>query len=229
MTIIAVSGLMREARIASGPGVRTLAGGTDAALLRQKLERAIAEGAQGIISIGIAGGVAPSLKSGDCVVGSSVLEGGERFFPDIQWTARIIETLPSAIPGVVAGVDAVMTTSWAKAALFRATGAHVVDMESHIVARVAKAHGLPFAVLRTISDPVGSTLPPLVATAVTDSGQVDLMRVLSSLLADPRQIPALIQTARESKAAFEALLRCRRALGLRLLGPNGSKLALDMG
>jgi hypothetical protein len=33
----------------------------------------------------------------------------------------------------------------------------------------------------------------------------------------------------ESKAAFEALLRCRRALGLRLLGPNGSELALDMG
>jgi adenosylhomocysteine nucleosidase len=197
--------------------------------LRQKLEQAIVEGAHGIVSIGIAGGVAPSLKSGDCVVGSAVLEGDERFFPDAQWTARIIAKLPSAIPGVVVGVDAVMTTSWAKAVLFRATGASAVDMESHIVARAAKAHGLPFAVLRTISDPAGSTLPPLVSMAVTDSGKIDLRAVLSSLLGDPRQIPALIQTGRESKAAFEALLRCRGALGLRLLGPDGSELALDMG
>jgi adenosylhomocysteine nucleosidase len=229
MTIIAVCGLMREARIASGPGVRTLTGGTNAVLLRQKLERAIGEGAHGIISIGIAGGVAPSLKSGDCVVGSVVLENGDRFFPDVQWTARIIAKLPSAIPGVVAGADAVMTTSWAKAALFRAVGAYAVDMESHIVARAAKAHGIPFAVLRTISDPAGSNLPPLVSMAVTDSGKVDLMRVLVSLLGNPRQIPALIQTARESKAAFEALLRCRGALGLRLLGPDGGELALNMG
>ena len=229
MTIIAVCGLMREARIAAGPGVRTLAGGTNAVLLSQKLERAIGEGAFGIVSIGIAGGVAPSLKSGDCVVGSAVLADGDRFFPDAQWTTRIIAKLPSAIPGVVAGTDAVMTTPWAKAALFRAVGAHAVDMESHIVARAAKAHGVPFAVLRTISDPAASALPPLVSTAVTDSGDIDIRRVLFSLLRNPGQIPALLQTARESKAAFQALLRCRRALGLRLLGPDGSELSLDMG
>jgi adenosylhomocysteine nucleosidase len=229
MTIIAVCGLVREARIAAGPDVRTLAGGTNAVLLRQKLERAIGDGAHGILSIGIAGGVAPSLKSGDCVVGSAVLADGERIFPDVQWTARLIAKLPSAISGVVAGVDTLMATSRAKAALFQATGAHAVDMESHIVARAAKAHGIPFAVLRTISDPAGSTLPPLASAAVTDSGKIDIMGVLFSLLGKPGQIPALIQTARESKTAFDALFRCRGALGLRLLGPDGGELALDMG
>jgi adenosylhomocysteine nucleosidase len=229
MTIIAVCGMTREARIAAGPGVETLAGGTKAVVLHQKLERAIGEGASGIVSIGIAGGIAPSLKSGDCVVGSVVLADGDRFFPDAQWTARILAKLPGAVAGVVAGVDAVMTTSSAKAALFRATGAYAVDMESHIVARLADAHRVPFAVLRTISDPPGSALPPLVSTAVTESGNIDFMRVLLSLLRNPGQIPALIQTARESQAAFAALLRCRRALGLRLLGPDGGELSLDMG
>lgn len=229
MTIIAVSGLVKEARIADGPGVRTIAGGTNAVLLRQKLEQAIGEGADGLISIGIAGAVAPSLKAGDCVVGSAVLEDNERFLPDAGWTARILAKLPHAIPGLVVGADAVMATAWAKAALFRATGAHAVDMESHVVARAAKAHGLHFVVLRTISDSAGTTLPPLVATAVTENGHIDFRRVMSSLLANPRQIPALLQAARESKAAFEALLRCRRALGLRFLGPDGGELPLDMG
>jgi hopanoid-associated phosphorylase len=206
-----------------------LAGGANPILLRQKLDRAIGEGAAGILSIGIAGGVAPSLKSGDCVVGSMVLEGSDRFFADGQWTARILAKLPSAIPGVVAGVDAIMATSWAKAALFRESGAHAVDMESHIVARAAKAHGIPFVVLRTISDPADRNLPPLVSTAVTDSGKIDYRRVLLSLLSNPGQISAMIQTARDSKAAFEALLRCRGALGLRFLGPDGGKLALDVG
>jgi adenosylhomocysteine nucleosidase len=229
VTIIAVSGLVKEARIADGPGVKTVAGGTNAVLLRQKLERAIGEGADGLISIGIAGGVAPSLKTGDCVVGSAVLEGNKRFLPDAGWTARMLAKLPHALPGLVVGADEVMATAWAKDALFRATGAYAVDMESHVVARAATTHGLPFAVLRTISDSAGTTLPLLVATAVTESGHIDYGRVMSSLLTNPRQIPALLQTARESKAAFEALLRCRRALGLRFLGPDGGELSLDMG
>src|SRR5204862_8244567 len=65
VTIIAVSGLMREALIAAGPGIRTLVGAGNAVLLRRKLEQAIAEGAEGLISIGIAGGLAPSLRAGD--------------------------------------------------------------------------------------------------------------------------------------------------------------------
>src|ERR1700674_3397726 len=37
MTIVAVSGLMREARIAGGPGVRSVVGGGDSTALRRKL------------------------------------------------------------------------------------------------------------------------------------------------------------------------------------------------
>ena len=43
--------------------------------------------------------------------------------------------------------------SKAKAALRATTGADAVDMESHIAARYAEQHSLPFAALRVISDP----------------------------------------------------------------------------
>jgi adenosylcobinamide amidohydrolase len=72
----------------------------------------------------------------------------------------------------------------------------------------------------------GTTTPS--ATYTTSAGTVNLFAVLKALLSDPRQIPALIRTARESNAAFRTLLRCRNILGLGLAGPDGSELALDM-
>lgn len=228
MTIIAVSGLMREARIAAGPGIRTMVGGGNAQLLRGRLEQAIADGAHGLISIGIAGGLARSLKPGDCVVASNVWEDGACFPTDAAWAMRIRENLPNAIYASMVGSDVIASTTSNKARLFRETGAYAVDMESHIVARAAKTHGLAFAVLRTICDSADTALPPLASAAISARGTVAVGRVLSSLVRDPRQISVLPRMARDSRAAFAALLRCRRRLGLRLLGPDGSELALDM-
>ena len=228
MTIVAVSGLMREARMVGGSGVRTVVGAGDAAALRRKLADAIAQGAHGIISIGIAGGLEPSLKSGDCLVASEVVTGGERIATDSAWRARMIARLPDATVGPLAGAERILVGKAAKADLFRASGAYAVDTESHVAAELARAHRLPFAVLRTISDPAGSELPALAAKALTPEGRVNVVAVLRSLLKEPRQLPDLARTARESKAAFDALLRCRRALGPGLLGPDGGELALDM-
>jgi len=47
----------------------------------------------------------------------------------------------------------------AKRALYLKTGALAVDMESHIVAGVAAAHGLPVAAIRVITDPALRAVP----------------------------------------------------------------------
>jgi hypothetical protein len=117
-------------------------------------------------------------------------------------------------------VDAILSGTSAKTACYQATGAAAVDMESHIVARVAVRHGIPFAVLRTIADRAGSELPQAAAIALTDDGRVNYRAVCASVLRKPGQIPALIRTGGEANAAFAALLRCRRAVGLRLAGPD---------
>lgn len=226
--IIAVTGLAREARIVAGVGVAAICCGGRSAPLREKLERAVTNRTAGIISIGIAGGLAPSLKSGDCVIASEIVSEGRHLPTDGPWTARLAKRLPDALVAPLASSQGIVLGRTSKADLFRATGACAVDMESHVAARFAGEHRIPFAALRAIADPAGSELPPLVSGAITPAGMVNLPAVLRAILRDPRQIPALIRTARESNAGFRTLLRCRDILGPGLAGPDRSELALDM-
>lgn len=71
MTVLAVTGLKREALIAGGPGVVAIAGGSDPGSLVDKL-KALHGDIQGVISFGLAGGLSPQLKVGDAVIGESV-------------------------------------------------------------------------------------------------------------------------------------------------------------
>jgi len=113
----------------------------------------------------------------------------------------------------IAGVDAPLAQAAAKTALFASTGAAAVDMESAVVARAAQRHGLPFAILRVIADPAHRPLPAAALVAMGADGEVDLAAVLGALLRSPRQLPALIRLARDSRGAFAALGRARAVLG----------------
>ena len=62
-----------EARIAAGLGVPVVCGG-DGQNLAASLARAMAAGCGGLISFGVAGGLAPDLKPGTCVIGSAILD-----------------------------------------------------------------------------------------------------------------------------------------------------------
>jgi hypothetical protein len=148
---------------------------------------------------------------------------GRRIPTNASWTARLAQRLPDAVVAPLASSQGIVFSRTAKGDLFRATGAYAVDMESHVAAYFAGEHRIPFAALRAIADPSVSELPPLVAGAIMPVGTVDLPGVLKAILKDPRQIPALIRTARESNAAFRTLLRCPH-LGLGLAGPDGASL-----
>jgi len=225
--ILAVTGLQREQRIVAGPGVEAIAGGGDHKRLEALLEARIT-GAHGIISIGIAGGLAPGLRVGDWVVADAVLADGEPLPTDASWTERLLSRLPEAIKGLLLGVDAVVADAGQKADLHRTTGALAVDMESHIVARVARRHRLPFAATRVVCDPVHRALPPAARIGMKPDGQMDLPAVLRSLLAEPSQLPALVVTGWEAKRSFASLLRGHRRLGTGLCGPDVSELPLDV-
>src|SRR5690242_20562660 len=94
--VVAVCGLAWEARIASGPGVRAIAGGVNAERLRAALELEIAGGASAVMSFGIAGGLVSNLKSGAWLVGRAVVTPKERWVCDDVWTALIATRLPGA-------------------------------------------------------------------------------------------------------------------------------------
>jgi hopanoid-associated phosphorylase len=215
--IVAVCGMEREARIAAGANVLTAVGSPSR--LRQRLGNALAD-ARGVISIGIAGALAPQLKSGDVVVANSVFAEKMRFAADDEWSARLVRSIPGAILAPLAGADALVTTIGEKARVFNATGAFTVDMESHIAAELAQNRGIPFAGLRIVADAATSGLPECASVGLTPEGKIDLAAVLTSVAKRPGQIPQAMRMAREVNAAFAALLRCRALLGDRLLGPD---------
>ncbi len=122
-----------------------------------------------------------------------------------------------------AGVDLPLAGAAEKRALHARCGASLVDMESHIVARVAQRHGLPFAAIRVVADPAERQLPHAATVGMRPDGRVDVAAVLRSLARDPRQLPDLIRTARDARAAFAGLFRCRQLLGAHF------GLAVDLG
>lgn len=221
--IIAAVGLERERRIVDGPGVEAIASGGDKLRLEALLNERAAQ-AHGIISIGIAGGLAPALHPGDWILADSV-DGTPT---DAAWTGRLAARLPDATRGPLIGADAIVASSTEKAELHRTTGALAVDMESHVAARVAQRYRLPFAAARVVCDPAHRTLPPAARVAMKPDGRVDFLAVMRSLLAHPAQLPALIQTGWDAEQAFGSLLRGQRRLGPGLCGPDLGQLGLDV-
>ena len=225
--ILAATGLKRERRILDGPGVEAIASGGDHRRFEALLEARAAK-AHGIISIGIAGGLAPELRAGDWVLADAILADGTPMPTNAMWTARLAMRLPEAVRGVLLGVDAMVAESAKKTDLYRATGALAVDMESHTAARVAERHRLAFAAVRVVCDPAHHTLPAAARIAMMPDGRIDLPAVLRSLLAQPAQLPALLLAAWEAERSFASLLRGHRGLGAGLCGPDLGKLALDV-
>jgi adenosylhomocysteine nucleosidase len=216
--VIIVVGLAFEARIAAGPGVKVICSG-DGRNLAAKLTAAIAEartlvrGCPGIISFGVAGGLSPQLRSGTCVVGSAVLSGSNRMPIDPEWSQKLLQTIPDAISGMLLGVQAPIANPRDKHALFLRTGAIAVDMESHIVAAVGLAHGLPVAAIRVITDPAKRALPASAVAAMRSNGTTDIGAMVRSVLRRPRELPALFRTALDARAARASLVRGRQLLG----------------
>jgi hopanoid-associated phosphorylase len=212
MSILAVTGLAKEARIARSAGLKPVIGGGDARLLAARLEEA-AGGAVAVISFGIAGALAPLLRPGDVVIATHVVAGKEHYTCDAAWSQILRGRLAYSRSAIIAGVDQVVSHIGMKKALLRNTGAHAVDMESHIAARFAQKRGLPFVALRVICDGSQRTLPPAVLEPLKPNGKPRLLAILKSVTHDPSQIPEMLQTQREAGKAFRALLRCRNLLG----------------
>ncbi|WCM25649.1 phosphorylase [Sphingomonas sp. QA11] len=131
--------------------------------------------------------------------------------------------------GTIVGSDTIIASVAEKHTLHTTTNALAVDMESHIAARVAARHGLPFAIVRAISDTADHALPPAALVGMRPDGSMALGAVLASLARNPRQLPALIRTGRDAGHAFSALRRVRDVLaGLGIRLADDLELPLNM-
>jgi adenosylhomocysteine nucleosidase len=219
--ILIVTGLVQEARIAAGPGKAVICSSSDPQQLRALLTVFDPSTIRGVISFGVAGGLDPSLKSGDVVVATEVTAGDARWFAGLSLAEDQIAALAMGgrriVRGGLAGVEEVVVAQACKAALRSETGAAAVDMESHIAAAYAAEAGLPFAALRVISDPASRALPALARAAIKPNGDVDLRKILHGLMQNPTTLRALVSTGIDFNRALKSLRGCRGFL----LGHDG--------
>lgn len=217
LPVLIVTGLKQEARIAAGPGLTVICSSSNPVQLREMMISFDPASIRGIVSFGVAGGLNPSLCSGDIVVASGIVAGRHSWATAAALTENLV-ALPNGrkrkiVSGVLVGVEEVVTGQLAKAALRATTGADAVDMESHIAARYAEQYGLPFAAVRVISDPAHRALPELTMNAIKPNGNVDMWKVMRGIARNPKTIPHLISTGRDFSRALRSLKGCAAALG----------------
>jgi hopanoid-associated phosphorylase len=209
--MIVVVGLAFEARIAARTAGKVVCGGAGRDLAAD-IHNAIDADCHGLLSFGIAGGLHPDLMPGTCIVASAIVDGHQTFSTDKDWSQRLRQVLPRSKPGVLAGSAGPVATSSGKSALHRSTGAVAVDMESHVVARVAADRRLPMAALRVVCDPAARALPDMALQSVRPDGTADVFGLLRCLARRPHHVPALIRVALDARAARATLLECGEAL-----------------
>jgi adenosylhomocysteine nucleosidase len=210
MRAAAVTGLAAEAKVARRAGLIAQPSGGVPSQTTAIAESLLREGAELLISFGIAGALAPSLAPGALLLPRAVLDDrGTRFAVDSEMRVQIADALRGAGLTVegrdLLGASEAASSPTRKAELYRVTGAVAVDLESHLVASVAARAGKPFIVLRAISDSATQALPDAAVHGLAPSGKPALGRVLLSVARDPRQIPALIRLGRDTRRALDAL------------------------
>jgi hopanoid-associated phosphorylase len=210
--MIVVVGMAFEARIAAGLGVRVICSG-DGRNLAPMLLRAMAAGCGGLISFGVAGGLAPHLKPGTCVIASEIIDDEGARATDERWAQRLTRLIPGSVYGAIAGVRQPIAHAADKRRLHGETGALAVDMESHIVAEAAERHRVPFAAIRVVVDPVGRTIPRSALAGSRADGTIDPIAVVRSLARYPRDLVGLIRLSLDTRAARATLMRGRDLLG----------------
>ena len=210
--VIAFVGMAFEARIAAGPGVQVVCRSAERELAKA-VQSAVRQGYRGMISFGVAGGLTSGLRAGDWVVASAVLESQNVRVTDAAWSGKLLGMITGAVHAPIVGVDHPVAEPAKKRELHRTTGAAAVDMESHLVARLAAAHELAFAAVRVIVDPVHRELPPAALLGMRPDGRADVAGVLRDVMTRPSQLSPLARIAVDVFAARAAMLRVRRSLG----------------
>ena len=207
-----VVGYRAEARCLVGPDLRVLCSGADPEHAHAAARHLCDEGVAGLVSFGLAGGLAADLVPGDLLLPQAVvLPDGGRIATEAAWRDRLAATLERAGLGTrdapVAGSERIVATGDAKRALAAQTGAVAVDMESHGVAEVAARARLPFLIVRAVADRSDQVIPHAARGAIDANGNVRHLALLGRLIGRPWEIGALLALGRSSGRGLATLSR----------------------
>jgi adenosylhomocysteine nucleosidase len=178
---------------------------------REGALRLIEDGAEALVSFGIAGGLEPGLEPGALICADTVQAPDKETIATSQaWRQGLIALIGDAVPvsvGAITTTAVPVTSAAAKEALARDTGAIAVDMESHGVGAAAAEAGVPFIVVRAVADPARRALPWAVLAGIDRDGRPRPLAVSLRLLLRPLDIADVVRLAGDNRAALASLRR----------------------
>ena len=201
-----VAALPAEARWLRASALEVRVGGVGAEHARRAAIALIADGAKALISWGTAAALAPSLSIGTLILADRVVGDNDSvpLVPDLGWTARIADAVRDIVPmvrGTMACPTEVLRNAREKHALADRSGAIAADMESAAIGGVAREAGLPWIVVRAVSDAADTVVPISVSNAIDQAGALNMGRLILELIASPGDIAAFPALARGMQLA----------------------------
>ena len=147
-----------------------------------------------VMVVGVAGGVGPTVGIGDLVFPRVVVHGHteEEFRPDHLGD-------PVTVGTIVSSDDFIVEPDRVAALIER--GVVALDMETGAVAAVCAQRGVPWSVVRSISDMATDHPDAAVLTMINADGTPDGRAAVKFLLKNPKRIPALMKMAKGGRLA----------------------------
>ncbi len=166
-----------------------------------------------IISIGFAGALAPELRIGDVVV-CSILhyvpvseqeeQGLEPYAPDASLLSLALQGPGDSAarfhPGSGITVLQLDSSSRKMQGLRETSRAHIIDMESYWIARIASARQIPFIAIRSISDTIQQGIQPFDRILASD-GKLLWKKAVLCFLLHPRYLINVFTLFRNTRPA----------------------------
>jgi len=179
-------------------------------------ERLVQRNVSLLVSLGFAGALDPTLRSGSVLLPEAVIGAdGRRYDADPEWHRKLLMTLCRDTPVTVSPtleVNELITGAAQKAALRDQRGSVAIDMESAAVARVARLHQLPFLAIRVVLDDAGIGLPAHLMENLNVLGKITLGAGALSLLSHPGETISAFRLMRALARAKPILRRVARTL-----------------
>jgi len=232
-----IAAMVAEARIlAKGPilpggliqlpeGAMILLSGVGASRARLAARTLLEKGATALVSWGAAGGLLPGLSPGSLILPESIIAADQSaYYVDPVWHERLSSRLKGVVDvykGPLAQSTVVVASCAEKALLLRRTGAIAVDMESASIAGIAKDAGLPFMVIRAITDLAEMALPRSALHSIDEFGRVRPLKLIQCLARNPMELLVLGRLIRNFRFAQATLATVALHVGSTLLCPPG--------
>jgi len=188
--------------------------GMGAAAVDRCLNELTTENISGLVSWGVCGALQPTLKPGDLIIPTTVMNQNKQTFEcDNDWRQEILNTLPNPqqnsafssafTDSLLADSETVVATPDAKMTLADSGGADAVDMESFAIANFANEHKIPFVIVRAVIDTIDDTLPS--STAFKPGQSSASANTVLKAITNPYQWLALMRTGKQFSTALASL------------------------